>query len=754
MSRQQYTAAKTRSQGRSAWAISFRHPAKPDPRTNSGMKVRRGLGTSNDQQADLLVSEMNALLADESWWSVTQRDRASHHFSPAIVAAFYDPLEPELQDTTAIRERYIPMPDHSAGYSRVLFVGTTGAGKTSLLRHIIGSDPKRDRFPSTSTSRTTIADIEIISGKAPYEAVVTFFDEWRIHTYVVECVVEAGLAVWNGRTDDEIAERLLEHSDQRFRLSYILGSWRPEPVGAIDDEWSLGPVRPESDDTVDDEEVLSADKRLQCQAFLQDVIKGIRETARGVITDIVEQFGDEATDPTGNEFDAYQDLFEAEFEASISFDEVVKDIVDEVRLRFDEVKVGEILRRKSGWPEVWRIIEEDRDEFVKQIRWFSSNYAKAFGRLLTPLVDGIRIKGPLHPTITGREDQLVLIDGQGLGHTPDPSASITTHITSRFSSVDVILLVDNAEQPMQAASLAAIRAVVSSGYQRKLAVAFTHFDQVKGDNLPGAREKRAHVMASVRNGLSSFKDMGQIALSSLQRNMEDRCFMLGYLDYPSDKLPKGFVIEFERLLTWFGRSILPTEAVDLSPAYDISGVAFAVQEAARDFNRIWSGRLGLPGGDGYSKEHWTRIKALTRRFAQQWKPPEYKHLMPIPDLVSRLEEAVLRFLEKPISWSRRPTDEDEAEAVLSLIRQDASAGFNGMARTRIADTHLTEWVMAYNHRGAGSTFDRAREVMNIYEAAAPIPGAVIDRVTVDFLRDVRGIVRKAVEDNGGSFENP
>src|SRR5271167_3691352 len=93
MARQQYTAAKTRTQGRTAWAISFRHPAKPDPRTNSGMKIRRGLGKVSDAEADRLVSEMNQLLADEAWWSVTQRDRAARQFASPIVSAFYDPLE-------------------------------------------------------------------------------------------------------------------------------------------------------------------------------------------------------------------------------------------------------------------------------------------------------------------------------------------------------------------------------------------------------------------------------------------------------------------------------------------------------------------------------------------------------------------------------------------------------------------------------------------------------------------------------------
>lgn len=56
----------------------------------------------------------------------------------------------------------------------MILVGPTGAGKTSLLRHLIGTDPEKERFPSTSAARTTISDTEVICAVTEdYEAVVT-----------------------------------------------------------------------------------------------------------------------------------------------------------------------------------------------------------------------------------------------------------------------------------------------------------------------------------------------------------------------------------------------------------------------------------------------------------------------------------------------------------------------------------------------------------------------------------------------------
>jgi ATPase subunit of ABC transporter with duplicated ATPase domains len=62
---------------------------------------------------------------------------------------------------------------------RILIAGTTGARKTTLLRHIIGSSHKSDRFPSTSTARTTIADTEVVTYDGPVEAAITFMSQLK-----------------------------------------------------------------------------------------------------------------------------------------------------------------------------------------------------------------------------------------------------------------------------------------------------------------------------------------------------------------------------------------------------------------------------------------------------------------------------------------------------------------------------------------------------------------------------------------------
>lgn len=195
--------------------------------------------------------------------------------------------------------------------------------------------------------------------------------------------------------------------------------------------------------------------------------------------------------------EAALEIFQGELFNDPQFHNIVHDVLDEALQRFEALESGELTYRSasSKWPVMWTYSTADRTEFLKQVRWFSSNFAPSFGKLLTPLVDGIRVVGPLFPTFSDHEAKVVLLDGQGLGHTPDSSTSVTTHITRRFAEVDAILLVDNAEQPIQAAAQSVLRAVASSGNNTKLLIAFTHFDQVKGLNLPTFADKRAHVLA-------------------------------------------------------------------------------------------------------------------------------------------------------------------------------------------------------------------------------------------------------------------
>jgi GTP-binding protein EngB required for normal cell division len=720
--------------------------------------MRRGLGTPDETEAEAMVGEMNTILRDQTWWNAAKRQEAALRFSTPVIEAFYDEIQAGRVETEALRESHIRLPDREEGFPRVLFVGTTGAGKTSLLRQLIGSDPDEDRFPSTAPAKTTIADIEVIQAEGDFEAVVTFFTEFQTQANIEECVIDAALAVLEKAPMDKVADRFLSHRDQKFRLSYILGGWRTDGGGEDQDDMSFEEASG-STFVLDDEAVLTEAERTTNREVISTYLERVAGLTKSVVAKLSAELGVDIK-VAGPDRDVAQQLIEENFDLYLTqeeaFHELVQDILEDVRGRFDFVSAGQLQRRPSRWPELWVFSSTDRREFIRHIRWFSSNYWPQFGRLLTPLVDGIRVRGPLFPDFLEDQQRLVLIDGQGLGHTPDSSSSVTTHVTRRFGQVDVILLVDNAQQPMQAAPLSVLRAIASSGHHRKLAVAFTHFDQIKGQNFQKFADKRAHVMASVLNALSGLRDvLGVAVVNAIERGVDSRCFMLGGVDRQLAKLPPRAAdymrAQLSELVGFFRRAILPPPPAEARPVYDPTGVGFAVQDAVSKFQGPWLARLGIGTYEGFRKEHWTRVKALNRRIAGELDD-EYDTLRPIADLATQLRESISRFLNNPIGWTREPADEEEAEVTIDHIRQVIEVALRDLAVRRLVQNHLTDWRSAYDgpaSRGTGSTFRRATAIQGIYDAAAPLPDAVMTEPSAVFLGEIRRIVTSAIEASGG-----
>jgi hypothetical protein len=400
---------------------------------------------------------------------------------------------------------------------------------------LIGSDPDDDRFPSTAPAKTTIADIEVVQAEGEFEAVVTFFSEFQTQANIEECIVDACLAAHEGAAVDKIAERFLNHRDQKFRLGYILGPWQDAAASDDEDEFSFDADQTKQSDTAPS--LSEAEKTGNCEV-LEAFVARLIALAKATEERLTAEVGLHADAPTPDR-EAAEQLIEENLEGYLTkderFHELVQDVLDAIRSRFEFIIAGELTHHRSGWPQLWRFQSGDRGEFIAQIRWFSSNFWPQFGRLLTPLVSGIRVKGPLLPSFSAQASKLVLLDGQGLGHTPDSSSSITTHVTKRFTEANVILLVDNAQQPMQAAPLSVLRAAASSGHNNnKLAIAFT------GHNLRTSADKRAHVMASVLNALSSLRDvLGTPIVRGIEQDINERCFMLGRVDQNLARLKPG-----------------------------------------------------------------------------------------------------------------------------------------------------------------------------------------------------------------------
>ena len=724
--------------------------------------MRRGLGTTDEAEADRIVNDLNVLLGDDSWWSADRRADAEQRLDPIAVAAFFDDIEAAVVSSRDLRNAFIRLPGPDDGYARVMLVGPTGAGKTTLLRQLIGTDHRHDRFPSTSTARTTTAEIEIVTADAPFQAVVTFMTQAEARGLVDECVMAACVSAVEGQDNAGIAGAFLEHGEQRFRLSYVLGAWRQDAPGdertnPIDLEYeSPDDTEQYGGEEIQGREVVGGDDVLKNNRRLEEYIDRIREISNEIGAAITAARGRFDALETSHARQEWRDDFAGALAESDTLANLSLDVMDDVSTRFDAVGGGDFRRRTSGWPEVWHYENRDRETFLAQVRWFTSNHHRQFGRLLTPLVDGIRVSGPFHPALTELRDmerRLVLLDGEGLGHSARDT-SVSTRITERFTDADLILLVDNAESPLLATPLGLLRSVGSSGHGSKLAIAFTHFDQVRGDNLHGFENKRTHVRKSIENGLSSLRDiLGPPVTEILSARLKAHDFYLGSLDRPVSKIPGGFVRELERMLQLMKTSATPpVEPVQAAPRYSIGRLELHLRDAADGFKNPWFARLGLSYYEDVAKEHWARIKALCRRVANRWNNDEYGDLRPKADFVRQLQESISHWLNTPQGWTRAPRSDDERQEAIGGIRRQVFERIHELVADRLIVEHSDDWRRALRHSGTESSVRRAKEMRTIYDAAAPSIRSVMDPEEREFLDEVIRIVGDVITEASGTLE--
>jgi hypothetical protein len=754
MAAKSFTATLSQAQGRTGLCMIFRHPVRSDRNGKLGLRIRRGLGTSDEAEARRLVAQMNEILSEEALWKPSQRSTAAEKYDSRIVAAFFDDLTPPVLDNWALRDRIISLPGPEMGYVRTKLLGTTGSGKTTLLRQFIGTDPETERFPSTSTAKTTTCDIEVVMRDGDFKAAVSFLPKDRIRQFVEDSVTAAIMAKVEGRQMSEVARKFLQDREQRFRLSYMLGSVVTSIVADEDltEDEDDEPPRPSEISEI------SAEERQMLQARLHEYLKQIEQLAKTATAELAKELDFNPAKASREERDTFQEMLEEHLTEEPEFQELVDQIMDDCESRFELLSHGAVEWGKDKWPLSWEFTaaSENREGFLKAVNRFSSNFAPNFGRLLTPMVEGIRVAGPFKPDwLDSEPPKLVLLDGEGLGHTPASASTISTRITKRFELADTILLVDSASQPMQAAPITVLNSLVASGHESKLAICFTHFDEVKGDNLPNVQTKRDHVLGSLDNAIAAVgKSHGHLAETALKEAVADRTVFLANLQ---DSLPDnahGTRKQLRKLLEILKASIKPLEPSDFVPVYDDANLVLLVQQAMEEFREPWRARLKLSSTSSVPPEHWTRVKALSRHISQLGAD-EYDNLQPVAEFIAQLQAHIARFLASPVYWEpNEPPTEDLINRATAAVRQHVFQQLHSFAHSRLIDAHLRDWSEAFSaHSGRGSTVDRARDIEGIYSEAAPIPTGVAEKNANDFLLQVRRLVGKSIHEGGGRLHS-
>lgn len=749
---------------RKGYFVEFRHPKRLDGRGKFGKKIRRGVGIDRGN-AEAVLHDLQAILNDEYWWSLERKTEAEAKFPERLaVTIFYEGMEPTPPDYIGTRNNIIRLPDRhgTKPYAYILPIGPAGAGKSTVDRHLLGTDPEKHRFPATATVKTTTYETEIIIEDGEYEAVATFLPRDQVRDLVEDCVLAAARVRIESSDPHEPIRKLLEHTEERFRLRYILGDLlakkEGEPVGEFDD-----PVIDSDDDgSVGD------DQRRQWADELAEHVSAIDSLATETWSKMPKEVAAATSEADREQWDQAMEAFEI----AIRDDDRLLDIVDrierDIERRFAPY-LDQMQSTRDRWPVLWHFKHSDRDEFIRTLKTFTSVSSVRWGTLLTPIVSGLRVRGPFRPEWYEGDGlpRWVILDTEGLGHDPATATAVPTSITSKYEMVDAILLVDSAKQAMtHAATSAALRSIGASGHAGKLMICFSHFDLMDANNLRTVDARKDRLLTSVDNVIASIgkSPAGRTAELALRRVLPKRVFFLGHLDKRLDGKSEASktgvgrlaIAEFRRLSQTLAERLQPKPKPQVHPVYHGKHLGFAVQGAAQDFHQRWLALLGFETHSAYHKANWQTVKALTRRLAERWAD-QFGGLMPVADLIECLQERLQAFLSHPIGWvtddkrnvpMEEVTEEAKEKAVEAVVTA-VHTHLHEIAPQRLLAARLAEWAVAYGHSGTGSTVVRARDMRFIYEHAVPIPSDTASEDAMRFLDEVAELVEKVVAANGG-----
>ena len=270
-----------------------------------------------------------------------------------MIEIFYQGMDASSTDHRELRNQMLPFPE---GHTQNLLMGITGSGKSTLLRRLIGST--MTVFPRLPSIAPRSCQLEIITGAENYTASVTFMSQHQAQQEVVESLSAAVLKAVKLEKDVRVMNELLEQSDMRFRLKYILGNWEHGESDDEDDEFVVT-----SD--ADEENTDGANSGQQAQrAFLEKLLIQIRRVAAHARTSVEPILG-KLDGLIGDDLDYALDEIQEAAEQSDDFLDMVSKVMGEIRFRFDEITEGKFTMSSTGWPAAWKwtVTTEMKNDF-------------------------------------------------------------------------------------------------------------------------------------------------------------------------------------------------------------------------------------------------------------------------------------------------------------------------------------------------------------------------------------------------------
>jgi hypothetical protein len=110
------------------------------------------------------------------------------------------------------------------------------------------------------------------------------------------------------------------------------------------------------------------------------------------------------------------------------------------------------------------------------------------------------------------------------------------------------------------------------------------------------------------------------------------------------------------------------------------------------------------------------------------------------------DQAQVEIIESnPLEWEGNKGTAEEMAAAKNLIKQKVTEALNELVKGRLWKQPIGLWQEAFLFRGKGTTVDRKYKVDEIYHRYVPLPEIVLDKVTKDFLDELKALVSHSID---------
>lgn len=630
-------------------------------------------------------------------------------------------FEQKKFDCNSIEDRYISINEnrYKNKIINILLKGAFGSGKSTVIKKGIGILDEID-IPVTDEGRTTSYEIEYIFTHNKKKSFIVLFSKYNdIYSKFEECFYRAE----NKYLDIYFQNNELDENDIK---SKVIESFYTDPQNLFKIFYTIGKYYSQ-DNLIKRYKDKYEDKMIELKEqlnFWENIYNNIKEMLdetirnQGIIAD-------------GKDYEIIKQLISDEIKKTDKIDGLVNECISytdskvkQICAELEDNGLGEVIFDENDDAIGFYCQNYEFDMIEEYLRIFTSTNAKYFSKLLTPLVDRIRIEVPFNLEAYGvnelEEYTIIMRDTIGTAHQNELSTdSIEGSSKTNYEEFDLVIAVDNARRPMDTTIINILRELINNTINEKIIIAYTHYDEFSKKDHEDEYSKQLDLESIQEAAINSIDKRYYSTLKESTIILKNLIFTKKYENEKSIKDFFNLIINKYRSLYDF-KAIKPNNPEKQLLVYSQPKLGIIYENLQQKYIEIQKER--------YLKRYpqYKVTEALTRRLMQgRTYYIGAESLKPIDDFVKVFMEQIKEYIFSPIEINFTPkcTIDNHVSKVEDWLKEKISSKIKQVAEMVFInwqnDSKVGSWREAYLYSSVGSDSKRRNKIIDVFTEYLP-----------------------------------